>query len=64
MTTLIRLPAVLSRTGLSRSRLYELLGRNQFPRPVKLSPNGRTVVWSDAEVAEWIEARLADREVA
>lgn len=61
MITLLRLPAVLAQTGLSRSRLYELMDSGDFPRPVKLSPAGRTNVWSDQEISEWIEARLAQR---
>jgi len=62
MTTLLRLQAVMGRTGLSRSRLYELLGEGNFPRPVKLS--GRLNAWPDNEVNAWIQARIAEREVA
>lgn len=62
MTTLLRLPAVKNRTGLSRSRIYELLEAGQFPKPVKLS--GRINAWPDNEVADWIAARIAEREAA
>jgi prophage regulatory protein len=62
VTTLLRLPAVQSRTGLSRSRIYELLELGAFPRPVKLS--GRINAWPDNEVADWIAARIAEREAA
>lgn len=62
MTTLLRLPAVKDRTGLSRSRIYELLEAGQFPKPVKLS--GRINAWPDNEVAAWIAARIAEREAA
>lgn len=59
MTTLLRLPDVLNRTKLSRSRLYELLADNKFPAPVKLG--GKILAFSDKEIEEWIEARLAER---
>jgi prophage regulatory protein len=62
VTTLLRLPAVQSRTSLSRSRIYELLELGAFPRPVKLS--GRINAWPDNEVADWIAARIAEREAA
>ncbi|KRA84172.1 helix-turn-helix transcriptional regulator [Altererythrobacter sp. Root672] len=63
MTTLLRLPAVTARTGLSRSKLYELLERGEFPRPVKLG-GGRLNVWPDNEIAAWIESQIEAREVA
>ncbi len=62
MTTLLRLPAVKERTGLSRSRIYELLDVGNFPRPVKLS--GRINAWPDNEVDDWIADRIADRAAA
>ena len=62
MTTLLRLPAVKDRTGLSRSKIYELLDADAFPRPVKLS--GRVNAWPDNEVDAWIKARLQEREAA
>lgn len=62
MTTLMRMPAVLSRTGLARSKLYELVASDQFPRPVKLS--GRLNAWPENEVDAWIKARLQEREAA
>lgn len=62
MTTLLRLPAVKDRTGLSRSKIYELLDAGAFPKPVKLS--GRLNAWPDNEVDAWIKARIAEREAA
>lgn len=47
--TLLRLPDVMGRTGLSRSAVYALEG---FPKPVKLS--GRAVAWVQSEVEAWI----------
>lgn len=62
MTTLLRLNAVKERTALSRSHIYELLERGEFPRPVKLS--GRINAWPDHEIDGWIKARIAEREAA
>lgn len=62
MTKLLRLPDVKTLTGLSRTRVYELVEGGKFPRPVKLS--GRVNAWPDNEIAEWIAARIAEREAA
>lgn len=63
MTKLLRLPDVIERTALSRSKIYELLEKRDFPRPVKLS-GGRINAWPDNEVEAWISERIAEREVA
>lgn len=60
--TFIRRKAVLQRTGLPASTLYELINRDAFPRPVQLST--RAVGWIEAEVNEWIEAKIAERDAA
>lgn len=63
-TTLIKLKDVLAITGLSRSFVYALAQKGEFPKPVKLSE--RSSAWVEAEVTEWIEYRIAlrDQEVA
>ncbi|MCE2747350.1 MAG: AlpA family transcriptional regulator [Rhodobacter sp.] len=57
-----RLPAVLARTGLSRSGLYEAMARNEFPQSIRLGP--RAVGWSESEITAWLESRKAMREAA
>jgi len=52
---ILRLREVLARTGLSRTTLYELIGKRLFPHPVSLSV--RAVGWIEAEVETWIAAR-------
>jgi prophage regulatory protein len=54
-----RLPAVLARTGLSRSSLYALIAKGQFVKPLKLSD--RAIGFLSAEVDRWIEARANAR---
>ena len=61
MAVLLKRPEVRQRTTLSDSTLYRLLDRGEFPRPIKVNPNGRAVAWLESEVDAWIESRLADR---
>jgi prophage regulatory protein len=56
-TALLRLPAVIARTGLSRSAIYRLGQLGQFPRPVAIGP--RASAWPSNEVDAWIAARIA-----
>jgi prophage regulatory protein len=51
----IRLPAVLSLVGLSRSTVYSLIKNNAFPKPVKLS--ARSVGWKLSDIESWLESR-------
>jgi prophage regulatory protein len=51
--TVLRKPAVLAATGWSNSTLYEKIAKGIFPKPTKLDPNGRAVVWFEDEVAEF-----------
>ena len=54
-----RLPEVLRQTGLSRSTIYEMVSRGDFPRQIKLSR--RAVGWTVDEIVEWINARSESR---
>ena len=57
MTELERLPAVVKRTTISRSRLYALLKAGKFPKPLRLG--ARAIGWRVEEVDAWIAARPA-----
>ncbi|SHN68905.1 helix-turn-helix transcriptional regulator [Oceanicella actignis] len=52
---LLRLKDVLVLTGLSRSRLYELQARGEFPRAVRIAD--RAVAWRETDICAWIETR-------
>ena len=52
-TTILRLPAVKARTGLSRSTIYLRIAEGKFPRPVSLG--GRAVGWVEAEIQQWLD---------
>lgn len=59
--TILRLPAVKERTGLSRSTIYLRVAQGTFPKPVSLG--GRAVGWLAGEIQHWLERRIeASRE--
>ena len=55
--TVLRLPAVLARTGLSRSTIYLRISEGRFPASVSLGD--RAVGWIEAEIQGWLEKRIA-----
>jgi predicted DNA-binding transcriptional regulator AlpA len=36
--TVLRLPDVIAKTGLSRTTIYNRISLNEFPKPIKLGP--------------------------
>ncbi|WP_028715388.1 helix-turn-helix transcriptional regulator [Pantoea ananatis] len=56
-TKLMRLPAVIERTGFSRSWIYELINQKQFPQPIKIG--SRAVAFIEGEIDEWIDVLIA-----
>ena len=54
---LLRLPAVLARTGLSRSCLYSAVRAGTFPKPRRVAQ--RASAWVDREVDAWVAERVA-----
>lgn len=51
----LRRRAVEEVTGLSRSTIYALISKGEFPRPVKLT--GKAVGWPESAVADWLNSR-------
>lgn len=51
----LRLPAVESLTGLSKSTIYRLESKDLFPRRIKLS--ARATAWRADEVLAWLDSR-------
>ena len=43
--------------GYCRSSLWRLEKAGEFPKRIKLTPNGRKVGWKLSEILEWIESR-------
>jgi prophage regulatory protein len=61
-TSLIRRKDVERLTGLSRSRIYDLMSKGKFPKPVSLG--AKSVAWLETEAREWIAARIAERKAS
>jgi prophage regulatory protein len=53
---ILRLPAVKTRTGLSRSTIYLRVAEGRFPKPISLG--ARAVGWVDAEVEAWLSGQI------
>lgn len=50
---ILRLKAVLERTGLSRSTLYRKIGKGSFPRQIAIST--RCAGWRESAVNAWLK---------
>ncbi|MFI3221567.1 MAG: AlpA family transcriptional regulator [Methylococcaceae bacterium] len=63
MTTsnIIRLPRTIQKTGLSRSTIYTLISRGEFPTRIKLSI--RVMGFYEADIDAWIAERAAASKV-
>ena len=55
----IKLPQVISITGLSRSAVYQAISEGRFPKQVNLGV--RSIAFLESEVQEWMEHCVANR---
>lgn len=53
---ILRLPEVMTRTGLSRSTIYLRISQDNFPKPVNLG--ARAVGWIEAEINDWLDRQI------
>ena len=53
---LLRLPEVISQTGLNRNSIYQI---EDFPKPIKIG--ARATAWVQSEVQEWIKKRISQQ---
>ncbi|HEY5330421.1 MAG TPA: AlpA family transcriptional regulator [Acidobacteriaceae bacterium] len=53
---ILRLPAVKTRTGLSRSTIYARVAEGRFPKPISLG--ARAIGWIDSEVEAWVARQI------
>ncbi|WP_420877385.1 helix-turn-helix transcriptional regulator [Sulfitobacter mediterraneus] len=53
----LRRPAVEAATGLSRSSLYSMMDREEFPRPIRIGK--RAVAWPQSAIEAWLADRPA-----
>ena len=49
---LLKLPEVMRMTKHSKTTIYDLIKKGEFPAQVK---RGRASFWKDSEVQEWID---------
>ncbi|MFT3806706.1 helix-turn-helix transcriptional regulator [Arenimonas sp.] len=56
--SILRLPDVKARTGLSRSTIYLRVAQKTFPTPINLG--GRAVGWLEAEIEDWLAQQIAE----
>lgn len=56
---ILRLPAVLDRTGLSHSTLYRTIQEGTFPKQIALGV--RTAGWRESSVAAWMQCPMSYR---
>jgi len=61
-TRVLRLPAVLERTGYSRSGLYARISAGLFPRPIALG--ARAAAWPEHEIEAVIAAQIRESDDA
>lgn len=54
--SLLRLPQVRERVGLSRSTIYARVANGTFPAPIRIG--GNAVAWVDRDVDDWIAAQI------
>lgn len=53
---ILRRQIVEDLTGLSRSKIYELIAREEFPRPIKIG--ARAVGWIERDIVDWINSKI------
>lgn len=51
----LRRPAVEEVTGLSRTTIYEMMKRGEFPRPIKIT--SKAVAWPESAITKWLASR-------
>ena len=56
-TSILRLPQVKIKVGLSRSSIYSAVADKRFPQPVRLG--ARAVGWLESEVDDWVNNQIA-----
>jgi len=55
MATILRLPSVKARTGLSRSTIYLRIAEGSFPKSIALGPRARG--WLESDIDSWIQSQ-------
>ncbi len=56
--SLLRLPEVEKRTGLSKASIYLRIKQGNFPKPVKIGE--RAVAWPSDKIDEYVNGLITD----
>ncbi|EOK5705060.1 AlpA family transcriptional regulator [Vibrio cholerae] len=56
---LLNLKEVIYLTGLKRSSIYKFMDEGHFPKSVSIG--GRSVMWKDCDIDEWICEKIRRR---
>lgn len=54
--SILRLPAVKNHVGLSRSTIYLLMSKNEFPAQISLGD--RAVGWLEEDIQNWLAEKI------
>ncbi|EPT2925137.1 TPA: AlpA family transcriptional regulator [Vibrio parahaemolyticus] len=57
---LINLKEVIYLTGLQRSSIYKFMDEGHFPKSISIG--GRSVMWDESEIQEWISLKIIERD--
>lgn len=57
---LLTLKEVIHLTGLRRSSIYKFMDEGHFPKSVSIG--GRSVMWSEADIEEWMINKISERD--
>ena len=55
-TVILRLPAVILQTGLSRSTIYLRISQGTFPKQISLG--GRAIGFVESEINDWLNQQI------
>ena len=60
----IRIKEVIELTTLSKSNIYRLIRKNEFPKPIALRGMEKVRLFVKGEVEDWIEKQIATCRIA
>ena len=60
----IRIADVIELTTLSKSTIYRMIRKNEFPKPIALRGMEKVRLFVKGEVEDWIENKIATCRVA
>ena len=56
--SVIKMKELVGVVGLSRSYIYALQARGEFPRPIRLVKGGRAAGYLRSEIDDWLKGRI------